>query len=488
MMPSPDDLSFASATKLAELIATSEVSSTEVLDHLLARVERLDGDINSVVTIDAEQAHVRATQADEAVVAAKSGGPALGPLHGVPMTVKDSYSTAGMRTTSGAPELSDYVPTEDAWAVTAMRDAGAIPFGKTNLPIWAGDLQSFNEVFGTTNNPWDVSRTPGGSSGGAGAALAAGFTPIELGSDIGGSIRLPSHMCGVMGHKPSYQIAPGHGHIPSQPGMFTMSDLAVYGPMARSVDDLELQLDLMVGPDRWDTPGWSLNLPPARTTDVKSLRVATWFDDERCPVDPDVRVLLEGAANALAGAGARVDDTARPGFTLEKVASTFSQLLMAALSGGFDRARIERFASDESDTPHGRDRRATAMRHRDWLSLHERRLQMRKSFEDFFTDWDVLLLPVMARTAFPHDQSFPQAVRMAEVAGKEVPYMDLTTWMAPAGCCYLPATVVPVGVASDGLPVGIQIVGPYLHDATTLAVARMLTEVIEPIGPPPGFE
>lgn len=487
-MASSPDLSFASATRLAEMIAASEVSSTEVLDHLLSRVERLDGGINSVVTIEAEKAREAAAKADDAVVASKSGGAELGPLHGVPMTVKDSYSTAGMRTTSGAPELAEYVPTEDAWAVAAMRDAGAIPYAKTNLPIWAGDLQSYNEVFGTTNNPWDVSRTPGGSSGGSGAALAAGFTPIELGSDIGGSIRLPAHMCGVVGHKTSYGIAPGHGHIPSQPGMFSMADLAVYGPMARSVDDLELQLDLMTGPDRWDTPGWSLTLPPARTTEPSKLRVATWFDDEHCPVDPEVRTLLESAAGSLAGAGSRVDDSARPGFTLEKVADTFSQLLMAALSGGFDRARIEKFAADESDSPLGKDRRSTAMRHREWLGLHERRLQMRKSFEDFFTNWDVLLLPVMPRTAFPHDQTFPQAARVAEVAGNEIPYMDLTNWMAPAGACYLPATVVPVGLASDGLPVGIQIVGPYLNDATTLSVARMITDVVEPIGNPPGFD
>ncbi len=482
------DLSFASATRLAEMIAGREVSSTEVLDHLLDRVGRLDGDINSVVTIDEEAARAQAAAADEAVVAASSEGLSLGPLHGVPMTVKDSYSTAGMLTTSGSPELADYVPVEDAWAVAAMRNAGAIPFGKTNLPIWAGDLQSFNEVFGTTNNPWDTSRTPGGSSGGSGAALAAGFTPIELGSDIGGSIRLPSHMCGVMGHKPSYAVAPGHGHIPSPPGMLSAADLAVYGPMARSVDDLELQLGLMAGPDRWDTPAWTLDLPKPRVTEASGLRVATWFDDERCPVDPDLRTLLEGAAHALEGAGAVVDDTARPGFTLEKVSATFSQLLMAALSGGFDRARIEQLAADESDTPIGRDRRATAMRHRDWLSNHERRLQMRKSFEEFFVDWDVLLMPVMPRTAFPHDHTFPQASRIAEVAGREIPYMDLVTWMAPAGCCYLPATVVPVGVASDGLPVGIQIVGPYLHDLTTLAVARLLSELLPPIGPPPGFE
>src|SRR6266545_1176562 len=242
------ELAYATAIDLAKKISQREVSSREVLDHFLERVAMLDTPINSVVTIDAKRARAEADAAD----AALARGEVRGPLHGVPLTIKDSFQTAGMRTTSGAPELADFVPQEDAWPVASLRAAGAIIFGKTNLPIYAGDLQSYNEVFGTTNNPYDLSRTPGGSSGGSAAALACGFTPLELGSDIGGSIRLPSHMSGVVGHKPSYGIVPAHGQIPGPPGTLTLADLAVAGPMARSIEDLALGLEIMAGPNRWE--------------------------------------------------------------------------------------------------------------------------------------------------------------------------------------------------------------------------------------------
>jgi amidase len=224
------ELAYTGAIELAEKIRQREISSREAVDYFLARVATLDKPINSVVTVDAERARTEADAAD----AALARGEARGPLHGVPMTIKDSFQTAGMRTTSGAPELANFIPQEDAWPVARLREAGAIIFGKTNLPIYAGDLQSYNEVFGTTHNPYDVSRTPGGSSGGSAAALACGFTPLELGSDIGGSIRLPSHMSGVVGHKPSYGIVPAHGQIPGPPGTLTLADLAVAGPMART--------------------------------------------------------------------------------------------------------------------------------------------------------------------------------------------------------------------------------------------------------------
>ena len=249
-LSSSADLAYATTGEVAEAIHKKEISSREAVDYFLARVEALDKTINSVVTIDAERARAEADAAD----AALARGERRGPLHGVPMTIKDSYQTKGMRTTSGAPELKDFIPEEDAWPVARLREAGAIIYGKTNLPIYAGDLQSYNEIFGTTNNPHDTTRTPGGSSGGSGAALACGFTPLELGSDIGGSIRLPAHMSGVTGHKPSYGIVPAHGQIPGPPGTLTMADLAVAGPMARSVEDLELGLDIMAGPNRWEQP------------------------------------------------------------------------------------------------------------------------------------------------------------------------------------------------------------------------------------------
>lgn len=477
------ELAYSSAIAIANKILRREVSSREVLDYFVARIEKLDKPINSVVTRDAERARIDARAAD----ATLARGEVRGPLHGVPMTIKDSFQTAGMRTTSGAPELSEFVPEDDAWPVARLREAGAIILGKTNLPIYAGDLQSYNEVFGTTNNPYDLSRTPGGSSGGSAAALACGFTPLELGSDIGGSIRLPSHMSGVVGHKPSYGIVPAHGQIPGPPGTLTLADLAVAGPMARGVEDLELALSLMAGPNRWEHPAWQLKLPPPRRKSLKEYRLAAWLDDPACRVEPEVRELLEKAATTLTVAGAQVDYEARPGFTLEKVADTFSALLQAALAGGVPRDRLDDYAATAGDTPTARTRRLLSMRHRDWLSYNERRLQMRKRWEEFFAKWDAILMPVMPCPAIKHDHSEPMAARTALIGGEQRPYWDLTTWMAPAGTCYLPVTVIPVGRLKSGLPVGIQIAGPYLEDRTTLDLARHFLELLGGCPRPAGF-
>lgn len=477
------ELAFLSAIAIAKQIREHRTSSREALDYFLARVEALDKPINSVVTVDAARARMEADAAD----AALARGEIRGPLHGVPMTVKDSFQTAGMRTTSGAPELSAFIPQEDAWPVARLREAGAIIFGKTNLPIYAGDMQSYNEVFGTTNNPHDVSRTPGGSSGGSAAALACGFTPIELGSDIGGSIRLPSHMSGVVGHKPSYGIVPAHGQIPGPPGTLTLADLAVAGPMARTIEDLELGLNILAGPNRWEYPAWRLELPPPRQGSLKDYRVAAWLDDPICRVEPEVRALLENATQTLASTGVTVDYSARPAFTLEKVAATFSALLQAALSGGVPFDRIDKYAVATGDTPAAQIKRLQAMRHRQWLSHNERRQQMRKRCEEFFKRCDAILLPVMPCPAIPHDHSQPLASRMVVVGGEQRPYWDLIAWMAPAGACYLPATVIPVGRVANGLPVGIQIVGPYLEDRTTLDLGKHLLAMVGRCPRPSGF-
>jgi amidase len=477
------ELAFLSAIDLAKEIRERRISSREALDYFLARIAALDGPINSVVTVDTARARAEADAAD----AALAHGEIRWPLHGVPMTVKDSFQTAGMRTTSGAPELSALIPEEDAWPVARLREAGAIIFGKTNLPIYAGDMQSYNQVFGTTNNPHDVSRTPGGSSGGSAAALACGFTPIELGSDIGGSIRLPSHMSGVTGHKPSFGIVPAHGQIPGPPGTLTLADLAVAGPMARTVEDLELELKILAGPNRWDYPAWRLELPPPRHSALKDYRVAAWLDDPICSVEPDVRLLLEKAVQTLASEGVTVDYAARPAFTLEKVFATFSALLQAALSGGVPFDKIEHYALATGDTPAAQTRRLQAMRHRQWLSHNERRLQMRKRCEEFFKDWDALLLPVMPCPAIPHDHSEPLASRTVVVGGEQRSYWALNAWMAPAGACYLPTTVIPVGRLANGLPVGIQIVGAYLEDHTTLDLAKHLLAMLGGCPRPAGF-
>ncbi len=477
------DLAYASASKIAEEIKRKRISSVEALEFFLARVDSLDTSINSVVTLDPERARAEAALAD----AERAAGKSRGALHGVPMTIKDSYQTEGMRTTSGAPELRNYVPEEDAWPVARLREAGAIIYGKTNLPIYAGDLQSYNEIFGTTNNPFGRERTPGGSSGGSAAALACGFTPLELGSDIGGSIRLPSHMSGVVGHKPSYGIVPAHGQIPGPPGTLTLADLAVAGPMARDVSDLEVALDIMSGPNRWESPAWKLTLPPARKKQIGDYRIAAWLDDAHCPVQDDVRTLLENAASELTKAGAIVDPAARPTFSLEKISHTFMALLQSALAGGVSRDKIEEFARSTGSSSTDETRRLFAMRHREWLSFNERRMQMRKRWEEFFATWDAILLPVMPCPAIKHDQSEPQAARTVEVGGEMVPYWDLIAWMAPAGACFLPSTVVPVGQVDNGLPVGVQVVGAYLNDKTTLHIADRLSELMGGCPRPQGF-
>ena len=476
-----DDLHYQSATELSAAIRSREVSSREVLEVFIGRVAEHDGPINSVVTLDAEGARREAAAADEALV----HGEATGPFHGLPMTVKDSWQTAGMRTTSGAPELAEFVPQVDAWPVAALRRAGAVIFGKTNLPIYAGDFQSYNDVFGTTNNPFDPTRTPGGSSGGSAAALACGFTPLELGSDIGGSIRLPAHMSGVMGHKPSYGIIPAHGQIPGPPGTLTQADLAVAGPMARAAADLDAALTVLAGPDRWNSPAWRLELPPPRATELAGYRIGAWLDDARCPVEAAVRALLEAAAAALAGGGALVDPDVRPAFTLDKAADTFFTLLHSALSGSHPREEIERMAGDTGSTAQSLIRRRTAIRHREWLSANERRLQMRLCWEELFSNWDALLLPVMPCPAIRHDHSEPMSSRTVRFSDRDWPYWEAAAWMAPAGACFLPATVVPVGTTSSGLPVGIQIVGPYLHDRTTIDIAGHLSSVVGGCPRPP---
>ncbi|MGI9614871.1 MAG: amidase family protein, partial [Acidimicrobiales bacterium] len=338
------------ALELAAAIRGGEVASREVVDHLLDRVERLNGPINAVVTVDAERARVAAKRADDATVR----GDDLGPLHGVPITVKDSFSTAGMRTTSGAPMLADYVPVADAAPVAALRAAGCIVFGKTNLPMFAGDMQTYNEVFGVTNNPYDLDRSPGGSSGGAAAALACGFTPLELGSDIGGSIRIPAHACGVVGHKPSHGIVPAQGHIPGPPGSLSVPDLFVAGPMARSVADLVIALGLISGPDLFAADAWELSLPPPPD---RPIRLAVWFDDPAASVTGETVGLLEAAAAGLAGQGFIVDAEARPETSLEEAFTLFETLLQAVLGAGNQTAELDEWADLSGNDPFSVQRR-----------------------------------------------------------------------------------------------------------------------------------
>lgn len=479
MTTTAHELPFASATELAAALAKREIASVELLDLFAERIRRHDGPLNSVIALDLERARERARAIDDARVR----GEDVGPLGGLPITVKDSLETAGLRTTAGAASLAEHVPTSDATIVERTVRAGAVVFGKTNLPLMAGDVQTYNALFGTTNNVWNHERTPGGSSGGAAVAVASGFTSFELGSDIGGSIRTPSHWTGVYGHKPSYDVIPVRGHIPFPPGWLSEADLGVVGPIARSADDLELLLRVQAGPLAEKAHGWKLELPGPRRSRLADYRVAAWFDDASFPVDDAVRGVLASTAQALRAAGAAVDEGARPPFRLAELFDTYMRLLAPVIVSGFPPEQFEMMAAMAASGQGPADGSLAMMaaygtaRHRDWLEANEARHRYRAACADFFSRYDILLLPVNPVTAIPHDQREPMPERTILVNGERRPYFELLAWISPATCCYLPATAAPVGVAPDGLPVGIQIVGGYLEDSTTIDFAKRLAEV-----------
>ncbi|MBF6598938.1 MAG: amidase [Dehalococcoidia bacterium] len=483
------DLAFESATNLARMLREKRVSSRELLDLYLGRIERYNPQLNAVVTLDGERARAEAQRADDET----ARGVTRGVLHGLPMTVKDSYETAGMRTTCGAPALADHVPGRDADAIARLRVAGAVIFGKTNLPAFAADFQSYNDVFGTTNNPWDLSRVPGGSSGGSAAALAAGLTGFEAGSDIGGSIRNPAHYCGVYGHKPTFGLIPKRGHIPGMPGSLSAADISVLGPMGRSADDLDLGMDVLAGPDDAGAVAWKLRLPPPRRTSLRAYRIAAWLDDAAAPVDGEVLRRLVAVVESLRSAGVTVDEGARPGVTLGEATDLFGRLMHPAIAAGLPeetfemlRRRAEAPAAAEASWE-GLFARNVTQRHRDWLQANEERAQLRARWAALFRDFDALICPVAPTAAFAHDHSVPPGARTVEVDGQRRPSIEILAWAGLAGAAYLPASVAPAGLTSAGLPVGVQIIGPYLEDRTPIDIARRLADVIGGFIPPPAY-
>ena len=473
------ELVFASATDLVAWLQRGELSSAELLEALLERIDQVNGPVNAMVTIDADAARERARAADDE----RARGEAGGALHGLPITIKDCFETAGIRTTAGAPFLADYVPQRDADAVGRLRGAGANVFAKTNLPFLTADGQAYNEVAGQTNNPWDLSRTPGGSSGGAAAALAAGMTPLDLGSDIAGSIRIPASFCGVYGLKPSYGLIPLRGHIPGMPGTLAPADINALGPLARSVDDLELALDVLAGPSDGDAVAWRLELPPARGDRLEGYRVRVWLDDEACPVDRETVATLRRAVDILSDAGVRVEEAPPPVPLADSIRLHRMMLKGVACSGLDDEqfAALQAFAASADPDDHGvhaDHARWLTMTKRDWNLANEERAKARAAWAEFFTDYDGFLSPTILCPAIHHDHTPLLEDRVISVNGEERPYWDQVCWIAPATAAYLPAVSMPGGSTASGLPVGLQITGPYLEDRTVLDLARRLDVVL----------
>lgn len=472
------DLLARDATAQLLALKAKEVSAVELLKLSLARHEQTHSRLNAVVAADLERALDTAKAMDDLRVK----GATLGPLCGLPMTIKDTLDVAGMAASSGVEGLRRRLA-EDAVAVGQVRQAGAVIWGKTNVPVMAADWQSFNGLYGATNNPWDVTRTPGGSSGGAAAALAAGITALEVGSDIGGSLRVPASFCGVFSHKPTWGLVSQRGHVPPTPGTHAERDLNVIGPMARSARDLRLLLSVM-------TEG-----VPARAdiADLSRLKIGLWL--EGFPLDPEVAAVLEVLGAQLSAAGAEVRPISSP-VPLDQLMSAYQTLLGSVLATdmpiktqtamrrmrGVASLALRLGAGPQSWAGLARSYAAT---HAEWIAADEARARLKLTTQDAFAAFDVIIAPVAPVVAFPHDERPFASRKLTTSNGASLPYSGMLNWIALATACHLPATTIPAGLAASGLPVGVQIIGPHGSDSRTLAIAQAIDENLGGFVAPP---
>jgi amidase len=452
-----------SATDVARMLSRKEISSREVTEMLLARIEAVNPALNAVVELRREAALQEAVAADEAT--ARGGD--VGPLHGVPMTIKDSFNVAGLHTTWGNPAFKDFVADWDATVVRRLERAGAIIVGKTNVAFMLGDFgQTANELYGVTNNPWDTARTPGGSSGGAAAALSAGMTFLEYGSDLVGSIRIPASFCGVYGLKPSAGIVPLTGFQPPGPPLppSDMTYMSAVGPLGRSPRDLRTALSVTGGPENQATKAYSWALSPSRHTRLEGFRAGVVLDHEQAPVSSEVTALLSNAVDTLAQAGATVVEGWPDGVDPVQHYESFGfhvRLFFAFQQPGEDFATLSEVIDHENC-----------------------RMAARAAWNRYFNDIDVFLCPANFTPAFQHDTR-PFEQRTIATPEGERPYNDQAFWVSHVSLAGLPAVTAPIGCTPGGLPVGAQIVGPLHEDNTAITFAELFGDVIGGYEPPP---
>ncbi|MFG2076431.1 amidase [Nonomuraea maritima] len=475
-MSTPDH-AYSTAAELIAAMDAGTVSAVELTEAAIERIERHDGDINAVPVRDFERALLAARDAD----AARARGE-RGPLLGVPMTVKESFNVAGLPTTWGIPAFKDFVPAEDAVAVARLKAAGAVILGKTNVPVALGDLQTYNPLHGTTNNPWNIERTPGGSSGGSAAALAAGFGAVSIGSDIAGSLRIPAHFTGVYAHKPSFGLLPSRGHTPPPaPPLAYDRDLTVIGPMARGAGDLAAMFGLLADPDETG-PGIAhrLALRPARHDDLAGYRILVVDTHPLIPTSAEVRTTIDRLASDLTAAGVSVERHSALLPDLVEAARLYMCLLLATIAAGYPPdlytqavAAARHIDPDDVSLAAARARGAV-LSHRDWVTTDTLRTRHRARWSELFTEFDIVLCPAAPTTAFVHDQSPDQWTRTIPIDGVPHDYADQLVWPGIAGTPGLPATVAPIARSDDGLPIGVQLIGPLFEDRTPLRFAELL--------------
>jgi amidase len=481
---------FKTARELSQALCAKQVSALELTQDAIARIERHDAGINAICVRDFSRALDAARAADEAIAKRE-----VGPLTGIPMTVKESYNVAGLPTTWGFVKQRDFMATEDALAVARVKTAGAVILGKTNVPVALGDWQSYNDIYGTTNNPFDLGRTPGGSSGGSAAALAAGYGPLSLGSDIGGSLRAPAHFCGVYAHKPTVALVPSRGHTPPPfPPLPIESDLAVVGPMSRSAGDLSDLLDVIAGPDELEAGrGYRLALPAARHTDIQAFRILVIDTHPLMPTAASIRAAIERLAEQLARSGAKL---ARESVLLPDLIGSsrlYMRLLMSFFAGVsppevYERMKLGVANLKPEDMSLVAERlRGAVLSHRDWVNCDGMRAGLRARWRGLFQEFDAVICPIMPTPAYPHDHSPDQRARSIVVDSQDFPYLDQLVWPGVATCPGLPATSIPIGLSPEGLPIGVQIIGPWLEDRTPLKLAELIEKACGGFVPPPGL-
>jgi len=483
--PRAHGLDFATALQAAGAIRRKQVSSLELTRRVSERIDRYNPQLNAFAYQLREDALAQARKADDA----QSRGVSLGVFHGVPIHVKESFGVAGQPCTWGLVPLRDSKAPKNSVVVDRLLGAGAVLIGATNVPVALMDWQAYNPISGTTNHPWDVKRTPGGSSGGSAAALAAGFGYLSVGSDIGGSIRVPSHFCGVYGHKPTLDLVSERGQQPGggYQALGFSSLLAVAGPMARSAADLLAALEVLGGPVSWDAKAWKWELPAARARSLKNFRVGYVLDDPIAPPAPEVKGLLEKTIRSLDRAGAKLKPGWPPGVSIAELLKNYLFLLQAFVFtiASPDEQETQRKALENSRSPDGR---AGLSSFADWQKQNLRRLEFRAQWQAYFDQVDVFLSPVAFTAAFPHDHSEPKDQRTIPTSSGARRYNDLLNWIAAPTLTGCPATVAPVGRTDSGLPVGVQIMGPYWEDATPIAFAGLLAREVGGFTSPPGYD
>ena len=474
---------FARAKDMLEALGRGDVSSAELVELHIERIERLNGPINAIINTTFDRARSEARQADERRARGEDA-----PFLGLPITMKESNAMAGLPQSAGIVDLASFIPEEDGPVGARAMEAGAALLGQTNIPIAVGDWQANSPVYGQTNNPWDMARSPGGSTGGGSAALAAGLTPLEFGSDIGGSVRIPAAFCGVYGHRPSETLVPRYGSFPRATRPNVGAVMAVQGPLARSAHDLELALDVIAGPEPLEDVAWRVELPPARAERLEDFRVGVLEPLPGVEVDDEMSARVDELASWLGTRGARVKRVNLP-FDYPAHTKDYMVLLSHLTAGPINREERQSIDVKLRDLAEERDRwrgEGVTMWAHELFALLGRREEYRWAYRDFFKEVDVLLTPMALGAAFEHTE-LPFNERRIPINGKQVRYGDTIVYPSLAILAGQPATAFPGGLNRAGLPLGLQAIGPYLEDRTPLRFAQLVEDGWRKFEAPPGY-